>query len=88
MATSIIPKRVQSHDQPTRNFNQDPELNKLVKSYELLLCTFLPDGSEAVCCVRDTFTGAIRQVLASKLLPYSFGKDAYLLELVSRGGDV
>ena len=57
-----------------------------VKSYSLESYRLLPDGNEAICRVRDFSTGALRQALASKLLPISFGSDAYLLEL-SQGGN-
>jgi hypothetical protein len=84
MATYSLSDRTQSIDQPTYATNQDP--NELVNSYELLLCSFFPDLSEAVCCVRDVVTSVVRQTLASNLLAFSYGKDAYLLELTSAVG--
>lgn len=59
--------------------------NKLVRSVVLLHLQHLPNY-EAICRVRDLATGEIRQVLASKLLPISYGKDTYLLELLSDMG--
>jgi hypothetical protein len=46
------------------------------------LYSFFPDLSEAICCVRNIATGAVKQALASKLIPISYGKDAYLLEVM------
>jgi len=43
---------------------------------------YLPKLNEAICQIRDLATGEIRQALASKLLPISYGKDAYLLEFM------
>ena len=55
----------------------------MVKSYRLESCRFLPGANEAICRVRDLATGALRQVLASRLLLMPFGKEeAYLLECV------
>jgi hypothetical protein len=86
MATPIVSDRTFLIDQLTRNINNDPELNIYVSSYELILCSFFPDLSEAVCCVRDVVTSVVRQTLASNLLAFSYGKDAYLLELTSAVG--
>ena len=57
-----------------------------VKSYSLESYHLLPGGNEAICRVRDFNTGALRQVLASKLMPINWGEDSYLLELI-RGGN-
>lgn len=59
------------------------EPNTLVKSFSLLSLCHLPKLNDAMCLVKNLSTGAIRQALASKLLPISYGKDAYLLELTS-----
>lgn len=58
-----------------------------VKSYSLESYRLLPGGNEAICRVRDFNTGALRQVLASKLMPINWGEDAYLLEFSARGGN-
>jgi len=87
MATSILSNRPQSIEQSTLNTRPEPEKPALVSSYELLLCSFLPDLSEAICRVREVSTGAIHYALASNLLPFSYGKDAYLLELMRTGGN-
>ena len=57
--------------------------NNLVNSFTLLNLYHLPQLNDALCLVKDLSTGAIRQTVASKLLPISYGKDAYLLELTS-----
>ena len=58
------------------------EPNTLIRSLDLMSFCYLPKLNEAICQIRDLATGEIRQALASKLLPISYGKDAYLLEFM------
>ena len=81
MAMSILSDRAKSIDRPTQRTIHSP--NILVKSFDLISFRYLFRSNEAICQIRDLATGAIRQTLASKLLPISYGKDAYLLELMS-----
>ena len=81
MAINSLSDCLNPIDQPTPNTHPKPR----VRDYVLESCRFLPCGNEAVCRVRDFNTGALRQVLASKLMPISWGKDAYLLELIKGG---
>lgn len=81
MAMSILTDRANAIDIPAKTTFHSP--NTLVRSFDLVSFCYLSKTNEAVCVVRDQATGAIRQTLASKLLPVSYGKDAYLLELTS-----
>lgn len=83
MAISILTDHAQAIDQPTRNTHQKTRIRDCV----LESCRFLPSGKDAICRVRDLNTGALRQALASKLLAINWGKDAYLLEILARGGN-
>lgn len=79
MAISSISDRVKPIDQLTHNTH--PRV--YVKDYTLESCRFLPGGNEAICRVRDLATGALRQVLASRLLLIPFGEnESHLLECV------
>ena len=81
MAMPILSDRAKSIDRPTQRTIHSP--NTLVKSFDLVSFCYLSKTNEAICQVRDLATGEVRQSLASKLLPISYGKDAYLLELTS-----
>ena len=82
MTTSnvILSDRSNSIDQPKphRLTKHKPE----VRYYCLESYRLLPDAREAICKVRNLLTGALRQVLASKLIPVSYGDDACLLEFM------
>ena len=84
MAISILTGHVQSIDRFVKSTTT--KSSTLVKSFDLVSFIYLSRANEAICQVRDLATGEIRQTLASKLLPISFGKDAYLLELTSAVG--
>lgn len=87
MTTSslILSDLVQSIDQskPNRLIKHKPE----VRYYELESYRLLPDSKEAICKVRNLLTGALRQVLASRLEPVSYDDDSYLLEFVKNNHD-
>ena len=63
------------------------EPDTMARSFDLVSFRYLPKINEAICAVRDHSTGAVKRVLASNLLIYSYGKDAYLLELIGTGGN-
>ena len=99
MATLILSDRTNPIDQSTRNTNLESDPNTLVRSYDLISYHYLPKVNEAICTVRDQTTGVLRKAFGSHLhifwsgvetpqrgLGESFGKDAYLLELI-RGGN-
>lgn len=82
MTTSnlILSNRDRSIDQikPNRLTNCKPEVRYYcLESYHLL-----PNANEAICKVRNLLTGALRQVLASRLELVSYADDSYLLEFV------
>lgn len=79
MATPILTGHTQSIDR--LNKNTTIKSSTLVKSFDLVSFRYLSRANEAICQVQDLATGEIRQTLASRLLPISYGKDAYLLEL-------
>jgi hypothetical protein len=79
MATPILTDRANTIDKPTQSTIQSP--NILVRSFDLVSFRYFSKADEAICVVRDQTTGAVKRALASQLLTYSFGKDAYLLEL-------
>lgn len=85
MATSILTDRVNTIDRPAQSAIHRP--NTLVRSFDLVSFHYLPKTNEAICVVRDQASGAVKQALASQLLAYSFGKNAYLLEILARGGN-
>jgi hypothetical protein len=81
MTTSnlILSDRVQSIDQPRiLDVGYKPE----VRYYRLESYYLLPNLNEAICKVRNLLTGALRQVLASRLELVSYHDDSYLLEFV------
>ena len=53
---------------------------KLPRSCKLESMRYLPKLGDALCMVRDLETGAIKQVLASRLYVYEFGdKGAFMV---------
>jgi len=67
---------------PTVQSTLDAECKPEVRYYELESYCLLPDANEAICKVRNLLTGALRQVLASRLELVSYEADSYLLEFV------
>ena len=62
---------------------------KLPRSCKLESIRYLPKLGDALCRVRDLETGAIKQVLASRLYVYEFGdKGAFLvMNEISEGSE-
>ena len=67
---------------PTVQSTLDAECKPEIRYYKLESYRLLPDSREAICKVRNLLTGALRQVLASRLEPVSYDDDSYLLEFV------
>lgn len=77
----------------TVNFNDrltqtisSPQPNIFIRSFDLISMSHMPKLNNAICIVCDRETGTVKQKFASNLFAYSFGKDAYLLELMSEVG--
>jgi hypothetical protein len=64
----------------------DAKCKPEVRYYRLESYHLLPDTTEAICKVRNLITGALRQVLASRLEPVFYAEDSCLLEFVRTGG--
>jgi len=86
MATPIV-------TDPNVNFNDrlaqpisSQQPNILIRSFDLISMSYMPTLNNAICIVRDRETGAVKQKFASNLVAFSYGKDAYLLELLSDMG--
>jgi hypothetical protein len=78
---SKLSPSVKSNGLSTKVLVTPSRVSRLLRSFDLVTFRYLQKTNEALCLVRNQATGDLKLVLASKLLVYSFGEDAYLLEL-------
>ena len=86
MATSIVSNSPVKYNGLS---TQSVSTFKLPRSCKLGSMRYLPKLNDALCMVRDLETGAIKQVLASRLYVYEFGdKGAFMvISEISEGSE-